>query len=184
MAESGILKETHLYNPSWGTSSSIPEMAINAIKEYDVKSMLDFGSGKGLVSKSIRERFDIQVHSYEPSIHNRSQMPEQVDLVFSKDVLEHIEPDQLEYTLYDLHRRAQKISYHLIACHKAHHYLADGRNCHLIVETPDWWQSKFRSLGYKILNEHIWGEIKKPAGKESLAVVKYELLVSGQTAVL
>ena len=180
MPESNILSETHQYNKSWGSSSNIPSMAKKAIEGYDVKTLLDFGSGKGLVSNSIREKCNIEVISYDPSVNNRTDLPDKVDMVFSKDVLEHIEPEQLEYTLYDLHRKAQKISYHLIACHKAHHYLADGRNCHLIVETPDWWQSKLRSLGYKILDEHIWGEIKKPAGKESLAVVKYEVLIAGQ----
>ena len=130
MVESKLLKETHEMNKSWGSSYDIPKMADEVINRYNIKSLLDFGSGKGLVSKAIRDKYKIEVISYEPSINNRSDLPEKVEMVFSKDVLEHVEPDQLDYTLYDLHKRSQKISYHLIACHKAHHYLADGRNCH------------------------------------------------------
>ena len=99
--------------------------------------MLDFGSGKVLVSKSIRKKFNIEPICYDPSINNRTDLPEEVDMVFSGDVLEHVEPEQLEYTLYALHRKACKLSYRLIACHKAHNYLTDGRNCHLINETLD-----------------------------------------------
>ena len=105
MIESNLLKETHELNKSWGSSKDIPLMAEEAIKKYNIKSLLDFGSGKGFVSKAIREKYDIDVTSFEPSINNRSELPEQVEMVFSKDVLEHVEPDQLEFTLYDLHRR-------------------------------------------------------------------------------
>lgn len=163
----------------WGASSSIPELAIQTIERTQAASLLDFGAGKGLVSKAISARFpELTVHSYEPS-REGAVLPESVDVTFSKDVLEHIEPDLLEFTLYDLHRRTQKAHYHLIACHKAHHYLPDGRNAHLIVETPDWWQRRLRALGYRILDERVWGEIKRPAGKESLAVCKYECVLAG-----
>lgn len=163
----------------WGSSNTIPELALATIKKYQPKSLLDFGAGKGRVTEALRTQFpDIKVHGYEPS-QEGAELPERIDMTFSKDVLEHVEPDLLEYTLYDLHQRTQKVHYHLIACHKAHHYLPDGRNAHLIVETPDWWQRKLRGLGYVIREERVWGEIKQPRGKASLAVCKYECVLSG-----
>ncbi len=166
-------------DPNWGASTGIPTLAAETIAKYEVGSLLDFGAGKGRVSQSLRERFQgMDVCSYEPSDPN-AVLPDKVDMTFSKDVLEHIEPDQLEYTLYDLHKRTRKVHYHLIACHKAHHYIPDGRNAHLIVQTPDWWQRMFRALGYVIHEERVWGEIKRPAGKASLAVCKYECVLSG-----
>lgn len=176
-----VLSEMHK-DAGWGSSKDIPRLAIETIAEYNVTSLLDFGSGKGLVSKALAKQFpSIAVHSYEPS-ETGATMPENFDMAFSKDVLEHIEPGQLEHTLYDLHKRTRKIHYHLIACHKAHHYLPDGRNAHLIVKTPDWWQRKLRALGYIIHAERVWGEIKHPAGKQSLAVCKYECVLSGMQA--
>ena len=167
-------------NPNWGASTGIPTPMAETIAKYDVRSLLDFGAGKGLVSQSLRDRFEgLDVISYEPS-NPSTFLPDEVDMTFSKDVLEHVEPDQLEYTLYDLHQRTRKVHYHLIACHKAHHYMPDGRNAHIIVETPDWWQRKLRSMGFIIHEERVWGEIKRPAGKESLAVCKYECVLSGR----
>lgn len=166
-------------NPGWGRSSAIPDLAAQTIEAYGVTSLLDFGAGKGLVSQALRERYpSLDVQSYEPSVAG-SVLPEAVDMTFSKDVLEHVEPERLDYTLYELHKRTRKVHYHLIACHQAHHYLADGRNAHLIVETPDWWQRKLRALGYIIREERVWGEIKRPKGKESLAVCKYECVLAG-----
>jgi len=169
-------------NDAWGASSAIPELAIETIEKLGVRSLLDFGSGKGRVSEALRQRFpELLVHSYEPSTPG-SVLPDNVDLTFSKDVLEHVEPGRLDATLYELHKRTNKAHYHLIACHRAHHYLPDGRNAHLIVETPDWWQRRLRSLGYRIVEERIWGEIKRPAGKESIAVCKYECVLVGSSA--
>ncbi len=166
-------------NPQWGSSSDIPNLAHKTIQTYKPASLLDFGAGKGKVSAALQAAYpDVAVTSYEPA--RGDVLPDAVDMTFSKDVLEHIEPDQLEFVLYDLHQRTATVHYHLIACHKAHHYLPDGRNCHLIVETPDWWQRLFRGLGYEILDEHVWGDIKHPAGKQSIATVKYECVLRGR----
>lgn len=164
-------------NPAWGSSADIPAMAANAIAKYDVRSIVDFGCGKGKVTEALRQRYpEVEIIGYDPAIEG-SQLPELVDMVFSKDVLEHVEPDRLEALLSDLHRRTSKAQFHLIACHKAIHFLEDGRNAHLIIETPDWWQRTFRSLGFRIVDESVVGEIKYPRGRESIATAKYHCVI-------
>ena len=115
--------------------------------------------------------------SYDPSDES-TELPEKVDMIFSKDVLEHVEPDLLEYTITDLWRRTEKVQYHLIACHKAINYYDDGNNAHLIVETPDWWQRLFRAMGFRIVAENVVGSIKYPKGRQSIATTKYECVIS------
>mgnify|MGYP007000267248 len=68
-------------------------------------------------------------------------LPEKTDLVYSSDVLEHIEVDQLETVIDKLYSIANKYQYHLIACHPAKKRLSDGRNAHLIIEKPEWWKA-------------------------------------------
>ena len=76
-----------------------------------------------------------QVYNYDP-VTSPIDLPKKADLVYSSDVLEHIEPDQLESVLNNLYSIADKYQYHLIACHPAKKKLSDGRNAHLIIEKP------------------------------------------------
>ena len=170
-----LLSQKH-QDATWGSSSGVPEMARWCIEEHDVRSLLDFGCGKGIVTEQLKAEYPhIDVLGYDPS--TESILPDAVEMVFSKDVLEHIEPELLEQVLSDLFRRTEKVQYHLIACHKAIHYLPDGRNAHLIIETPDWWQRLFRSMGFRIIQEAVEGDIKNPRGRESIATTKYHCVI-------
>ena len=161
----------------WGSSKKVPDMARWCIADFGVESLVDFGCGKGLVTRTLTEMFpDVDVTGYDPAKPDTA-LPDEVDMVFSKDVLEHIEPDMLESVIADLFRRTRKVQYHLIACHKAVHFMPDGRNAHLIVETPDWWQRLFRSMGFRIVEENIIGEIRRPKGRDTIATTKYECVI-------
>ncbi|MCF3641971.1 class I SAM-dependent methyltransferase [Rhizobium sp. TRM95111] len=172
-----MLSEMHRNQPGWGKSATVPEMAKWCISKYKVESLVDFGCGKGLVTQELKRQFpDVDVVGYDPAVAE-SSLPNNTDMIFSKDVLEHIEPNLLEYVLTDLYKRTNKVQYHLIACHKALHFLPDGRNAHLIIETPDWWQRLFRSLGFRIVREEVVGDIKKPRGRETIATTKYHCAI-------
>lgn len=126
---------------TFGTSSNIPEDVSYLIKKYNIKSILDFGSGKGNVSKSLKDTYpDITVYSYDP-VTSPIDLPQEVDLVYSSDVLEHVEPELIKETLDTLFS-ISKYQYHLIACHPAKKALSDGRNAHLIIESPEWWKQQ------------------------------------------
>lgn len=161
----------------WGSSRGVPDMAKRTVERYDVSSIVDFGCGKGLVTESLRKNFPtLDITGYDPG-RPETKLPDEVDMVFSKDVLEHVEPHMLESTLQDLYRRTKTVQYHLIACHRAVNYMADGRNAHLIVETPDWWQRLFRSMGFKIVEEDVLGAVKTIRGREPFAITKYEIVI-------
>lgn len=164
------IKQLHK-KEDWGKTGYIPLKVDELIHTYNVKSILDFGCGKGNVTKLLKENYpDLNIIGWDPAF-NETKLPDQVDLIISIDVLEHIEPEKLNETLSDLKTRSH-LHYHAIACHKATTNLPDGRNAHLIVETPCWWKDKLTSLNFNIIYEEVYSRISK------VPVVKYEVVLS------
>lgn len=154
----------------FGSGEGIPSVVVDILKNKDVTSILDFGSGKGYTSQAIAEQFpDVKLHTYDP-VTSPIKLPNSVDMIYSSDVLEHVEADLIDETLADLFTRASKYQYHLIACHPAKKKLNDGRNAHLIIETPKWWKKKLATFGWTIEHENITERYIENLG---INVVKY-----------
>jgi hypothetical protein len=135
---------------SFGSGREIPRIVSNIIEKQKIESFLDFGSGKGLLSNKLCSQYpDLTLYTYDP-VTSPIELPDTVDMIYSSDVLEHIEPVLLDETLADLFNRATTYQYHLIACHPAKKHLADGRNAHLIIETPEWWKKKLSTFGWTV----------------------------------
>lgn len=130
-----------------GHGVSPPQKLVEVIKKYNPDTILDFGCGTGNMLKVVQETFpDFKVLGYDPGTDNYKNFPEHpIDLIYSTDVLEHIEPEFVDETLDNLFLSAD-IQYHNIACFPAKKKLPDGRNCHLIVEEPNWWLEKIRNI--------------------------------------
>lgn len=159
---------------TFGTSEEIPSEVERCLKEYNITSVLDFGCGKGLVSFALRQKYpNLQVYSYDPGREEFSTLPNNVDMIFSQDVLEHIELDKLDETLVDLANRCNLVMFHLIACHPAKKKLPDGRNAHLIIENPEWWKQKLKKLNWKMYNEFIIDKTSEVKKGPPIRVVKY-----------
>lgn len=141
---------------TFGSAGSVPNIVKEIVESHNIKSVLDYGAGKGNTSAAFRNQYpDLIVHSFDP-VTFPGPLPETVELIYSSDVLEHVEPELIDKTLNDLCSIATKYQYHLIACHPAKKALSDGRNAHLIIESPKWWKRKIESLsGWKIVNEDI-----------------------------
>ena len=171
------LKELHK-NKAFGNKSGIPQEVIDCVEKYQVTSILDFGCGKGNFLITLKERYpDITVFGFDPGNEMFSTLPDKVDMIYSSDVLEHIEPDHLIDTLIDLKARCSKVMYHLIACHPAKRGTGDGRNAHLIIENPDWWKLKLQSIGYQIMSEKITQKQATPKKGPAIDVIKYIITV-------
>jgi SAM-dependent methyltransferase len=171
------LKELH-ESKAFGNKSSIPQEVIDCIEKYQITSILDFGCGKGNFFTTLKERYpDITVFGFDPGNDLFSTLPDKVDMIYSSDVLEHIEPEHLTETLVDLKKRCSKVMYHLIACHPAKRIMNDGRNAHLIIENPTWWQIKLKSVDYQIISEKIIQYQAVPKKGPTIDVVKYIITV-------
>ncbi len=108
-------------------------------------SILDYGCGKGYLAKSL----PFPIAEYDPAIPGKDESPRPADLVVCTDVLEHIEPDRLDYVLDDLRRCVKNVGYFVISTREAAKKLPDGRNTHLNVHNRDWWEEKLRQ-GFKV----------------------------------
>jgi hypothetical protein len=173
------LKKLHEQKKNFGNRTVMPDMLKRLIESEEINSILDFGCGKGLLANEIKISYPkITVYGWDPAFNKENDLPNNVDLVITTDVLEHIELENLDDTLLKLKKISTRFQYHLIACHKAVVILPDGRNAHLIVRTPDWWQDVLRKLNFNILEENIISRISTIKKEKTLAVVKYECVLS------
>lgn len=153
-----LLKENHAQagTKKWGRSGGRnfgARIAEFLTSRPQIKSVMDFGAGQttleGKVRELIPERYEQLIWTnYDPGIEGIDIAPTGIfDLVLSSDVLEHVEPDQLPQVLKWLYERTKYYQYHLIACDPCKSTLPDGRNAHLIVETPEWWFNRLKDHG-------------------------------------
>jgi len=159
---------------TFGLAKNIPQGVQKIISENSLTSVLDFGCGKGMPFTQLNKVID--VYNYDP-VTSPINLPKKADLVYSSDVLEHVEVDQLDSVLSNLYNIANKYQYHLIACHPAKKRLSDGRNAHLIIEKPEWWKAiierKNKELGWKIINEETTDRMVSLKKGPKIHVVKY-----------
>ena len=154
------LEKLHSSRASFGLGRKIPRDVRKMIKIGSIKSVLDYGCGKGKPF-SQWENDKLKVFNYDP-VTSPIELPDQVDLVHSNDVLEHVEPGLLQDVIDKFFSIGQKYQYHLIACHPAKKKLSDGRNAHLIIEQPDWWRAKIKNPNWKIIHEEVINRTVQP----------------------
>ena len=171
------LKKLHNIK-SFGRNAGIPDVVKNLIIENKINSFLDYGAGKGLTSEAIKEAFpNIDLYTYDPATFP-IDLPEKVELTYSSDVLEHVEPSLIDETVNDLSNRSTRYQYHLIACHPAKKSLSDGRNAHLIIENANWWRTKLEALqDWKIVYEDHIDRMAKVKKGPPVHVIKYIVIM-------
>lgn len=144
----------------YGKRIKVPKYLDLLIKNKQPVSAIDFGCGKGKLRETFRKLFpSVQYIGLDPCVPEFDIKLTQVDLIFSTDVLEHVEPEYIIETLKEI-RQHCKYTYHLISCAPAKLVLPDGRNAHLIQEGPDWWTKKFIDAGFTI-KQTEWTERTK-----------------------
>jgi cyclopropane fatty-acyl-phospholipid synthase-like methyltransferase len=128
------------------------------IDQYQPASIMDFGCGHGALMSSIGQAYpNIQVDGYDPGNSKHNTIPAQsFDAIVSADVFEHIEPAHLANTLQLISSKIQVAGWFRIACYPAKKHLPDGRNAHLIVESPAWWrQQLLANMNVVIVKEEV-----------------------------
>lgn len=172
------LKNLHSKS-AFGSGANIPKVVKELLDTGEIKSFLDFGSGKGFLSDAIKQHYpDIKLYTYDP-VTSPIELPSKVDMTYSSDVLEHVEPEFLKETLDDLFARTTKYQYHLIACHKAKKKLSDGRNAHLIIEDPTWWKLQLNNYNWKFTYENV---TKRYVEKFDINAIKYITVLKNETS--
>lgn len=129
---------SHRDNPGWGKGGVLWQSHIaGLLGQEGAHRVLDYGCGKGgMVRALCKAGFD--AHGYDPCVPEFHALPEPADYLICLDVLEHVEPEHIDNVLRHIAGLAPKC-FLVISCRKAKHQLADGRNAHLIIETPGSW---------------------------------------------
>jgi hypothetical protein len=131
-----LQKQFHLDRPDYGISGAKHvEPVLNFAKQLDTRDILDYGCGKATLQKGLP--FPIQ--NYDPCMPEYSKRPQPASLVVCTDVLEHIEIECLKDVLDDIRTLTLQMLFVNVACRPAAKFLPDGRNAHLLQESPNWW---------------------------------------------
>lgn len=133
--------ELHRRNKKYGSAGHAWTDRVMALLE-DSESYLDYGCGKGQLADAIAERVKIKgfVRKYDPV--TQPAMPVPADFVSCCDVLEHVEPENLDNVLEHIASLTMKRGLLVISMRPSNKRLPDGRNAHLIVEGEKWWLAR------------------------------------------
>lgn len=131
--------QLHRDNLAYGVGGGKHAKQVQKIAEsLGTRSVLDYGCGKGYLAKEL----PYPIWEYDPAIPEKAEPPRPAELVVCTDVLEHIEPELLDYVLDDLRRVTLKVGFFVIHTGPAGKTLPDGRNSHLIQQPMPWWRDK------------------------------------------
>lgn len=126
---------------------------VELVKNNAYLTILDYGCGKGSLGKLLGAH-GISISEYDPAIPGKDGDPQPAELVVCTDVLEHIEPENLNSVLRHLRELTQRRLFVTVFTKPSGKVLEDGRNAHLIQESGLWWREKLRKY-FQIL---IWEE--------------------------
>lgn len=135
-----------------GKGNKWAEVVLDVAQHFGATSILDYGCGQGSLAAVLRARAsDIyRIDEYDPAIKGKEGLPSFADLVVSTDVIEHIEPECLDAVLTHIRMLARKVVFMVIATRPSGKTLSDGRNAHLIIESPQWWEQRILSAGFQL----------------------------------
>lgn len=121
--------------------------------EFDAWSVLDYGCGSGALVKELYANGlgHGRLREYDPAIPGKDDLPSFADLVVCTDVLEHVEPERLDAVIAHLQMLARKAVFVVVTIRPSNKTLSDGRNAHLILASPEWWQARIcRVTGWTV----------------------------------
>ena len=135
------------------------------IEKNNIKTMLDYGCGKGfyydnsfnsngLNVKSLRNYWNINIDLYDPCYDRYSVLnhKKKFDLTICIDVLEHIPTSDIDWVLQEIFGKTKKYVFLNIACYPAIALLPNNENAHININSPQWWHQKILDFK-KNLNE-------------------------------
>lgn len=190
MHEDGDAEEGIEAGEMFAGQSLVPR--INEIKillaGYRVRTLLDYGSGKGRLYADMKIDAGGDVHEslaaywgveriacYDPAFPPLATLPAgPFDAVVCTDVLEHCPEVDLSWIVDELFSLARCLVYANVACYPARKTLPGGENAHITQRPPEWWAALFQAAADPYPNIHGRVVAALEPGEESETVVVFE----------
>ena len=131
-------------NPRYGVASlAFAPVVKSLLKLGRCTSISDYGAGKCNLKRALglKDAGPVEYHPYDPAFPEYGP-PTEADLVTCIDVLEHIELSALDSVLGELSAITGRLAFLTVHTGPAKKTLSDGRNAHLIQESPGWWLAR------------------------------------------
>lgn len=166
-------RKLHETNMFYGVGGGKHAGTVKKLKEaIKAESILDYGCGRGMLAKEL----PFPIWEYDPAIPGKDRLPRPAELSICTDVLEHIEPDKLNYVLDHLRTLTLKVGFFVIHTGPSKKTLADGRNAHLIQKDQKWWEKQlkkhFKIGKMQVVGPEIFVVVSPKAGKTKVKIVK------------
>ncbi len=153
-------QDLHHSSPAFGMSGHRWNIPIRRLISHNsITDVLDYGAGKETLKAQLADLSAVTVRGYDPAIPALSALPSPAQFVSCTDVLEHIEPENLDDVLDHLATLTLNHVFLVIATGPAGKVLADGRNAHLIQQPVAWWLPKLLARWDMVALNHFTGEI-------------------------
>ena len=130
--------------------------------QHQAKSLLDYGSGKGLpyqekdikhpsgkIYHDLAEFFEVDtITCYDPAYKPYSTFPvgQKFDGVISTDVMEHCPEEDLPWIVDEMFGAASKFVFANVNGRPADRHLPNGDNAHCTLQPIEWWNKLFASV--------------------------------------
>jgi hypothetical protein len=137
-------EQMHAEIPGYGVTGRLFGRLVSEIMtRLNITELLDYGCGHNLsLFKAIKTTHKFRYQAYDPGVQEYAKDPIPSQMVACIDVLEHIEPDLIDNVLDDLAKLTEQVGLFTVHTGPAGKTLPDGRNAHLIQESPEWWLAK------------------------------------------
>lgn len=131
-------KKAHSIMPKYGAKGDRRKEEIKELTErFNVSSVIDYGCGKGALSKSLP---GLDWREYDPAIPGKDTPPTMAaDMVVCTDVLEHVEEEYLEEVLEHIMELIGRVGYLIISLIRGGRKLPDGSPAHRLIKSSHEW---------------------------------------------
>lgn len=150
------------------------------IKSLDIKSVLDYGAGKGMLKIGLsryKKIYKFKFSEYDPAVSGKEKLPKPAELVVCTDVLEHVEPNCLKNVFHHVFDLTERYAFVTIALRKGKKKLANGQFAHINLHSKEEWDDLLRNILFeredkdKLLLERIVPRLKNREKRDAVYLI-------------